>query len=103
MGLLLRSLWMSYKLRFHELALVEWKKIDGSIREIFKKKLKERLKKPRIPSAALSNMPNCYKIKLANAGYRLVYRVDDDTVYVTVIAIGKRENKKVYDSAKSRL
>ncbi len=36
-------------------------------------------------------------------GYRLVYRVDDDTVYVTVIAIGKRENKKVYDSAKSRL
>jgi len=58
--------------RFHELALVEWKKIDGSIREIFKKKLKERLENPRIPSAALSNMPNCYKIKLesANATHR---------------------------------
>jgi hypothetical protein len=44
MGLLLRSLWMSYKLRFHELALVEWKKIDGSIREIFKKNTKNGLK-----------------------------------------------------------
>ena len=94
---------MSYKLRFHELALVEWNKIDGSIREVFKKKLKERLKNPRIPSAALSNMPSCYKIKLVNVGYRLVYRVDDDTVFVTVIAIGKRENKKVYELAKSRL
>ena len=94
---------MSYELRFHELALIEWKKIDGSIREIFKKKLKERLENPRIPSAALSNMTNCYKIKLTNVGYRLVYRVDDDTVFVTVISIGKRENKKVYNSAKSRL
>jgi len=103
MGLLLRSLWMSYRLGFHELALAEWKKIDGSIREIFKKKLKGHLDNPRIPSAALSNMPNCYKIKLANVGYRLVYRVDDDTVFVNVIAIGKRENKKVYESAKSRL
>ena len=47
---------MTYKLRFHELALTEWKKIDGNIREMFKKKLKERLNNPRIPSAALSKM-----------------------------------------------
>ncbi len=94
---------MSYKLRFHELALDEWRKIDGSVREPLKKKLAERLKSPRIPSAALSGMSNCYKIKMRNTGYRLVYRVDDDMAFVTVIAIGKRDNLKVYDKAKTRL
>lgn len=98
-----KSIWMSYKLRFHELALDEWHKIDHSIREILKKKLAERLKSPCIPSAALSGMPNCYKIKLRNTGHRLVYRVDDNIVFVTVIAVGKRDKLKVYKIAKSRL
>ena len=39
----------------------------------------------------LSGMSDCYKIKLKAAGYRLVYRVEDDIMYVTVIAVGKRE------------
>jgi mRNA-degrading endonuclease RelE of RelBE toxin-antitoxin system len=44
----------------------------------FKKKLEERLANPRVPSAALHRMPDCYKIKLRTSGYRLVYRVEDD-------------------------
>lgn len=55
---------MSYKLRFHELALTEWKNLDNSVREPFKKKLAERLETPRVPAAALAGMPDCYKIKL---------------------------------------
>ncbi|MDP1897385.1 MAG: type II toxin-antitoxin system RelE/ParE family toxin [Sulfurimicrobium sp.] len=47
--------------------------------------------------------PECYKIKLQRVGYRLVYRVEDDTIFVTVIAVGKRDKLKVYDTAKSRL
>lgn len=94
---------MSYKLRFHELALVEWHKLDGSVREPLKKKLAERLENPRVPSAALSGMPDCYKIKLKSVGYRLVYRVDEDIVFVTVIAVGKRDKQKVYEAAQSRL
>ena len=94
---------MSFKLRFHELAWAEWQKLDGSIKAPFKKKLLERLQEPRLPSAALSNMPDCYKIKLRQAGYRLVYRVDDDTVFVTVIAVGKRDKNLVYDTAMTRL
>ena len=66
-------------------------------------KLAERLEQPRIPSAALSGMPDCYKIKLKAAGYRLVYRVEDDIVYVTVIAVGKRERSVVYGTAHSRM
>ena len=94
---------MSYKLRFHELALIEWNKLDGSIRTPLKKKLAERLKEPRVVSAALSGMPDCYKIKLRGAGYRLVYRVDGDVLFVTVIAVGKRDKNQVYVAAQNRL
>ena len=94
---------MLYKLRFHELALKEWQRLDASLREQFKKKLVERLANPRIPSAALSGMPNCYKIKLRKAGYRLVYRVDADIVFVTVIAVGKRDKLRVYVNAQDRV
>jgi mRNA interferase RelE/StbE len=94
---------MTFKLRFHELAWAEWQKLDGSVKAPIKKKLLERLQEPRLPSAALSNMPDCYKIKLRQAGYRLVYRVDDDTVFVTVIAVGKRDRNLVYDTAITRL
>lgn len=94
---------MSYRLRFHELALAEWRRLDASIREPLKKKLAERLEHPRIPSAALSGMPDCYKIKLRSAGYRLIYRVDDTVIFVTVIAVGRRDKQKVYEVAQSRL
>ncbi len=94
---------MSYKLRFHELALTEWKKLDGSAREPLKKKLGERLDTPRVPVAALSGMTDCYKIKLKRIGFRLIYRVDGDTVFVTAIASGKRDKQKVYGTAQARL
>ena len=94
---------VSYKLRFHEKAWLEWQKLDGSVREVFKKKLIERLDNPRVPSAALSGMADCYKIKLQALGLRLVYRVDDGVVFVTVVAIGQRDKKRVYAAAKTRL
>ena len=94
---------MTYKLRFHELALIEWNKLDGSIKSQFKKKLAERLEQPRLKSSALSGMKDCYKIKLRQLGYRIVYRVDDDIVSVTVIAAGKRDKEKVYQDAGKRI
>ncbi len=94
---------MSYRLRFHELAWAEWQKLDRSVREPLKRKLVERLAQPRVPSAALKGMVDCYKIKLKTIGYRLVYRVEDDVLYVTVVAVGKRERSRVYEQAKDRL
>ena len=94
---------MTYKLRFHVLALKEWRALDNSIREPLKKKLAERLDEPRVPTAALHGMPDCYKIKLHSLGYRLVYRVDAQEVFVTVIATGKRDKTQVYGSALKRL
>lgn len=94
---------MTYQLRFHELALTEWQKLDGSIKEPFKKKLAERLENPRVVADSLNGMKNCYKIKLKRIGFRLVYRVDDNVVYVTVIAVGKRDKSVVYGAVKARL
>lgn len=81
---------MTYKLRFHEQAWAEWQRLDGSVRAPWKKKLAERLEQPRVPSAALSGMPDCYKIKLKTIGFRLVYQVQDDVLLVTVVSVGKR-------------
>ena len=39
---------MSYKLAFHPDALVEWRKLDATVSEQFKKKLDERLQHPRV-------------------------------------------------------
>jgi mRNA interferase RelE/StbE len=94
---------MSFSLEFKESALKEWKKLDGGLREQFKKKLAERLDRPRVESAWLRGMADCYKIKLKNADYRLVYQVDDSRVVVFVVAVGGRENLAVYKVAGKRV
>ncbi|WP_163362308.1 type II toxin-antitoxin system RelE/ParE family toxin, partial [Escherichia coli] len=49
-----------------------------------------------------ADLKDCYKIKLRAAGYRLVYRVDDQAVTVTVIAAGRRERGLAYETARKR-
>lgn len=92
----------SYRLAFLPSALKEWGKLGATVKEQFKKKLKQRLTNPRVPGDALHAMPDHYKIKLRASGYRLVYRVDDGAIVVTVVAIGKRERLEVYTTAKRR-
>ena len=94
---------MTYSLEFRESAWKEWQKLDRPLREQFKNKLLERLENPRLESARLSGMSDCYKIKLRAAGYRLVYQVFDDRVTVVVVAVGKREDSAVYRKAGKRL
>ncbi len=81
---------MSYKLEFLEIALEEWRRLDGSIREQFKRKLAERLGEPRVPSAKLLGHPDRYKIKLRSIGYRLVYEVQSGRLVVLVVAVCRR-------------
>lgn len=93
---------MIYELGFLDPALKEWRKLDSSTREQFKKKLAERLVTPRVPSAKLSGSHNRYKIKLRSSGFRLVYEIRDEQLVVVVIAIGKRERGEVYRTADRR-
>jgi len=93
---------MPFELEFLEEALGEWKRLDGSVRDQFKKKLAERLNEPRIPSAKLFGHPDRYKIKLRTVGYRLVYEVHDARVVVLVVAVGKRDRNAIYKLAAQR-
>jgi mRNA interferase RelE/StbE len=92
-----------YRLTFLRDAQKEWEKLGANIQKQMKAKLRERLANPRVPSAALRGMPDCYKIKLRSAGYRLVYRVFDDRIVVQVVAVGKRERNQVYKIAAGRV
>ncbi len=93
---------MIYDLAFLDEALKEWRKLDNVMREQFKAKLAERVENPKVPSARLHGTKERYKIKLRNAGYRLVYEVRDKEVLVLVVAVGKRERNEVYKAAERR-
>ncbi len=74
-------------------------KLGATVREQFKRKLSERLQRPRVQADALRGMPDHYKIKLRSAGYRLVYCVEDERITIVVVAVGQREHSDVYRSA----
>ena len=94
---------MSYKLKFKEQALREWKKLADTTREFFKKKLMERLDQPRVASSKLRGMKNCYKIKLRQSGYRLVFEGRYSELVVVVIAVVKRDRNAIYKPVGKRL
>ncbi|MGO3057365.1 type II toxin-antitoxin system RelE family toxin [Halomonas sp. AOP43-A1-21] len=94
---------MTYKLKFVPAALKEWEKLGAPVRDQFKKKLAERLENPRVPADKLSGYDAVYKIKLRSAGYRLVYEIIDNELFVYVLAVGKRDKGKVYSSLKRRM
>lgn len=93
---------MTYRLEFLPSARKEWDKLGATLREQFKKKLADRLTRPRVQADALRGLPDHYKIKLRAAGYRLVYRVEDQRITVVVVAVGKRERSDIYEVAKKR-
>jgi len=94
---------MSYRLLFRAEAKKEWDRLDSTVKMQFKKKLTERLKRPRVESSRLNGMKNCYKIKLRSAGFRLVYQVRDNDLIVSVVAVGKRERNAIYKAASKRI
>ncbi len=93
---------MTYELEFKKTALKEWKKLGSAVQQQFKKKLAEVIESPHIKRAKLSGANELYKIKLRQAGYRLVYEVNDSIITITVISVGKRDKGKVYKLAMKR-
>ena len=93
-----------YRLKFVPAALKEWDTLDGSVKEVLRKALKKRLEQPHLPGSELhGDLQGCYKIKLRQQGYRLVYNVENDVLVVLVLAVDKREDMAAYRSALERL
>jgi len=86
---------MTYELLFAPRALKAWQKLDSVTRDQLRRKLDERLERPRVPKDALHFKPNHYKIKLRDKGYRLIYLVDDRHIVVIVVDVGRRD--RIYD------
>lgn len=82
---------MTYELEFDPRALKEWHKLGDTVKAQLKKKLADVLLNPRIDSARLNGLPDCYKIKLKSSGYRLVYQVRDDVVIVDCVCCRGRQ------------
>lgn len=93
---------MSYELEFKKQALKEWKKLAPEIRQQFKNKLTERLEELHVPASKITGGKDLYKIKFWQIGYRLVYKVNDNVITVTVLAVGRRVRNNVYIKAQNR-
>ena len=93
-----------YRLQFVPSAWAEWQAPHGSVKEPLRKLLQKRLDNPHMPGSELHGaLAGHYKIKLRKQGYRMVYGVQDDIVLVMVMAIDKREDSAVYQSAVARI
>jgi mRNA interferase RelE/StbE len=93
-----------YRLQFVPSAWDEWQALDGSDKEVLRKLLKKRLDNPHVPGGELHGaLAGHYKIKLRKQGCRLVYGVQDNILIVMVMAVDKREDSAVYQSAMARL
>lgn len=93
-----------YRLQFVPSAWAEWQALDGSVKEVLRKLLKKHLDNPHVPGGELHGaLAGHYKIKLRKQGYRLVYGVQDDILMVMVMAVDKRGENAVYQSAMARM
>ena len=94
----------TYRLAFQDAALVEWQKLDGSVKEPLRQLLKKRLEAPRVRGAELHRaVADCYKIKLREQGFRLIYQMQDQRPIVLAISVGKRDRNAAYEAANKRL
>ena len=71
---------------------------------LFAPSLKKLQQNPYVESARLhGDLAGCFKIKLRASGFRLIYKVIDDEIVIWVVAVGKREDEKAYETARKRL
>jgi mRNA interferase RelE/StbE len=93
----------TFKVIFRPRAKKRFDKLDPALRQQIAKKLEQRRHSPRVPGDALSQLPDCYKIKLRARGIRLVYQVRDTKLILLVLSIGSREREKAYVEAAAEL
>lgn len=95
-----------YEIKYHPLIKEDLRQLNNSVRiEVFKK-LQQIQKSPEL-GKPLGNkkgmdLSGLKKVYVAKKQIRIVYEIIDDILVVHVIAIGKRENMKVYMQAEQR-
>lgn len=92
-----------YKIDFVPEARIDIKKLDKTIQNEVLKKLQKISENPEIWKNLSWNLAWCKKVYVHNKQIRIVYKINNQEIEVLVIAIWKRENKRVYREAFSRI
>lgn len=96
-----------YNVRFHPLAVKELEKLDRSNQILFTKKLKQIQVSPKL-WRSLWNVNNLdlswyKKVYFNGKKMRIVYKIEDNELFIYIISIWKRDNMSVYKNAFNRL
>jgi mRNA interferase RelE/StbE len=96
----------TWTVKWLSIALNDLERIDNEIRKRILKPVLRLELDPYQYGEPLGNksgfeLSGFYKLKVG--GYRVVYHIVENKVYVIVIAVGKREGSEVYGSASARI
>lgn len=98
---------MEYEIFFHPEALKEFCALDGSVKILVKKQL-EKLKKSPLLGEELGNkngydLTGYRKMYVCKKQVRIVYSIIENKLLINIIAIGKRNDMAVYETASKRV
>ena len=95
-----------YDFKFYEEAEKDLSKLNNSVKKLFVKKLSQIIKNPEIGKDLGNknnlNLSGLKKVYFDNKKYRIVYEIKENEIIIYIIAIGKRDNMKVYKEAANR-
>jgi mRNA interferase RelE/StbE len=95
-----------YDFKFYEEAEKDLSKLNNSVKKLFAKKLTQIIKNPEIGKELGNknnlNLAGLKKVYFDSKRYRIVYEIREKEIIIYIIAIGKRDNMKVYKEANSR-
>jgi mRNA interferase RelE/StbE len=95
-----------YNFKFYEEAEKDLSKLNNSVKKLFAKKLSQIIKNPEIGKDLGNknnlNLSGLKKVYFDNKKYRIVYEIKENEIIVHIIAVGKRDDMKVYKEAANR-
>ena len=98
---------MLYRVTLTADAADDFRRLDGSLKQLVAKQLKKLETSPllgeHLGNKAGLDLTGYYKLYAAKKSVRIVYRIIAEEVIVEVVAIGKREDLAVYESALKRI
>ena len=98
---------MRYRVTLTADAADDFRRLDGSLKQPVAKQLKKLETSPllgeHLGNKAGLDLTGYYKLYAAKKSVRIVYRIIAEEVIVEVVAIGKREDLAVYQSALKRI
>jgi mRNA interferase RelE/StbE len=96
-----------YHIDYHEDVKKDFKELGHNITILALKKIEQIAKNPKLGkelgNKANLNLSGFRKVYIDNKRVRIVYKIIENKITIFVIAVGKRDDMKVYKKANERL